>query len=108
MSPPNTRVKAPSEAAKGEIFQVKSLITHPMETGLRIDEDGSVIPRKLINKFSCRYNDVEVFGADFHEAVSANPYVEFYLRATQSGQLEFIWHEDGGEVYRLEHNLAVA
>jgi sulfur-oxidizing protein SoxZ len=78
-----------------------------METGLRRDDQGDVIPRKIINRFSCRYNDALVFGVDLHEAVAANPYLEFYLRATKSGRLEFVWEEDGGRIYSLTHQLMV-
>ena len=108
MVTPTPRVQVPNTAAKGEIFQVKALISHQMETGLRHDDQGNVIPRKIINKFVCRYNDVVVFSVDLHEAVAANPYIEFYLRATESGRLEFIWEEDGGGVYSLAHELMVA
>jgi sulfur-oxidizing protein SoxZ len=66
-----------------------------------------VIPRKIINKFACRCNDVVVFSVDLHEAIAANPYIEFYLRATESGRLEFIWEEDGGYSYALTHQLTV-
>jgi sulfur-oxidizing protein SoxZ len=107
MFTPTPRVQAPSAAAKGEIFQIKALISHQMETGLRRDDQGNVIPRKIINRFVCRYNDVVVFGVDLHEAVAANPYIEFYLRATESGRLEFVWEEDGGGVYALAHELTV-
>jgi sulfur-oxidizing protein SoxZ len=107
MFTPTPRVQVPNAAAKGEVFQIKALISHPMETGLRRDEQGDVIPRKIINKFVCRYNDVVVFDADLHEAVAANPYIEFYLRATESGRLEFIWEEDGGHIYSLTHQLMV-
>ena len=78
-----------------------------METGLRRDPQGEVIPRKIINRFSCRYNDVVVFDVDLHEAMAANPYLEFYLRATESGRLEFIWEEDGDHTYVLTHQLTV-
>jgi len=98
----------PSAAAKGEVFPVKTLISHQMETGLRRDDQGNVIPRKIINKFTCRYNDVVVFSVDLHEAVAANPFIEFYLRATESGRLAFVWEEDGGGTYALEHHLTVA
>ena len=101
------RVSVPQAAATGEILPVKALITHVMETGLRRDDRGEVIPRKIINKFVCRYAGIEVFSADLHESVAANPYVEFHLRATQSGLLEFIWQEDGGAVSRVEHHLMV-
>jgi sulfur-oxidizing protein SoxZ len=108
MFTPTPRVQVPNAAAKGEILQIKALISHQMETGLRRDNQGDVIPRKIINKFVCRYNDDVVFGVDLHEAVAANPYIEFYLRATESGRLEFVWEEDGGGVYSLAHHLMVS
>lgn len=101
------RVQVPSTATKGEIFQVRTLITHQMETGLRRDTRGNVIPRKIINRFTCRYNGAPAFSVDLHEAVAANPYLEFYLRATESGRIEFVWEEDGGAVYVLEQDLTV-
>ena len=107
MITPTPRVVVPSNAAKGQDFPVKSLIKHQMETGLRHDDQGKSIPRKIIYKFVCRYNDAVVFSADLHEAVSANPFLEFTLRATESGRLEFIWEEDGGAVYALSHQLTV-
>ena len=107
MATPQPRVQLPDTVARGEVFQVKSLISHRMETGLRLDDKGDVIPRKIINKFVCRYNDAEVFSVDLHEAVAANPYFEFYLRATESGRLEFVWEEDGGAVFSLAHQLNV-
>ncbi len=107
MTNPTPRVLAPSTAAKGEVFQLKTIISHPMETGLRHDDQGEVIPRKIINRFVCRYGGAVAFSVDLHEAVAANPYLEFYLRATESGQLEFVWEEDGGDVYSLSHDLMV-
>jgi len=101
------RVQVPSSVSKGEVFQIKALISHRMETGLRRDYEGNIIPRDIINKFVCRYNGVDVFTVDLHEAVSANPYFEFYLRATENGQLEFVWYEDGGKLYSLAHQLVV-
>ena len=108
MVTPVPRIQAPSAAAKGEVFQVKAIISHPMETGLRHDERGTPIRRVIINTFRCRYNDEVVFSVELHEAVAANPYLEFYLRATQSGRLEFVWEEDGGGVYTLSHDITVS
>ncbi len=101
------RVQAPGVVAKHEVFQVRTLISHPMETGLRRDSAGTPIPRNLINKFTCKYNDVVVFSADLHESVSANPFLSFYVRAEDSGQLVYIWEEDGGAVFTLENPLTV-
>ena len=108
MTTPTPRVLVPSGATKGEVFQVRTIISHQMETGLRHDKQGRVVPRKIINRFACRYGGVEVFSVDLHEAMAANPFIEFYLRATESGRLEFVWEEDGGGIYMLEHHLTVA
>jgi sulfur-oxidizing protein SoxZ len=107
MVTPNPRVQVPGTAARGELLQIKTLISHQMETGLRYDSQGKVIPRQIINKFVCRYNDEEVFSVDLHEAMAANPYLEFYVRATENGRLHFEWQEDGGAVYTLESALTV-
>jgi sulfur-oxidizing protein SoxZ len=107
MFTPTPRVQVPEAVPKGEVFKVKALISHPMETGLRRDVEGRAIPRKIINKFTCRYNEIVVFSADLHEAVAASPYIEFHLRATESGRLEFVWEEDGGSVIALRHAISV-
>lgn len=101
------RVQAPATAAKGQVFEVKTLISHPMETGLRRGEDGLVIPRKLVNSFACRYDGAVVFSIDLHEAMAANPYLSFYVRAEESGTLAFTWEEDGGATLTLEKPLEV-
>jgi len=90
------RVKVPNKAKKGEIVEIKTLISHPMETGQRKDAQGNTIPRKIINKLAVTYNGKEVFVADMAPAISANPYVSFFLRADESGTVEFTWFEDGG------------
>lgn len=108
MSTPSPRVQVPYSATKGEIIQIKALIVHQMETGLRRDGNGDVIPRKIINRFICRYHGDVAFSVDLKEAIAANPYFEFYLRATASGQLDFIWKEDGGRTFALHHDLLVA
>lgn len=107
MAIPEPRVQVPESVLEGAPFQVKALINHPMETGLRHDERGRPIPRKIIKRFVCRYDGAEVFSVDLHEAVSANPFIEFRLRAAATGRMEFIWEEDGGRVFALAHRLVV-
>lgn len=102
------RIKVPKSAAKGEIVEIKTLISHKMETGLRKDRDGKIIPRQIINKFTCTLNDKLVFSADWYPAVSANPYMAFNLRASESGTLNFTWHDDNGETYSASANIAVS
>ncbi len=108
MASAKPRIKVPKSAVKGEVVEIKTLISHKMETGLRKDKDGQVIPRQIINKFTCTFNDKVVFSADWHPAISANPYMAFHIRATESGKLEFTWHDDNGETYSKSANLAVS
>jgi sulfur-oxidizing protein SoxZ len=102
------RVKVPKTAAKGEIIEIKTLISHKMESGQRKDKKtGEKIPRMIINKFTCTYNGVEVFSADWHPAISTNPYMSFNTVATESGTLEFIWVDDEGASYSKSAKITV-
>jgi sulfur-oxidizing protein SoxZ len=101
------RIRVPSQARSGEIIEIKTLISHPMETGYRRDTQGQLIPRHIIHTFTCTYNGVEVFRADWYPAVAANPYLAFYTVATESGQLRFDWLDEDGTVYRAEAEITV-
>ncbi|HEX9868362.1 MAG TPA: thiosulfate oxidation carrier complex protein SoxZ [Candidatus Tectomicrobia bacterium] len=101
------RVRMPSQAKQGDVIEIKTLISHPMETGYRRDTQGQLIPRQIIRTFTCTYNGTEVFRADWHPAVAANPYLAFYTVATESGQLRFEWVDEAGTVYRAEAEITV-
>ena len=107
MVTPTIRVKSPIEAKRGSVIEIMTLISHTMVTGLRKDKEGKVIPRNIINKFLCIYNDELVFKAELHEAISANPIIQFNFVSEQSGTLELIWHEDGGQIYTTKRELRV-
>ncbi len=101
------RVKLPDRVKKGEVFEIKTLISHPMESGQRKDGAGKTIPRMIINKFVCRYNGREVFSADWAPAISANPYLSFFTTATASGKLDFEWTDDEGKKYVYTAELKI-
>jgi sulfur-oxidizing protein SoxZ len=101
------RLKVPKEAKKGEIIEIKTLLSHPMETGLRKDAAGKVIPRKIINKFACEFNGKPVFSADIEPAVAANPYIQFNARVEESGTFKFTWTDDDGTVTTTEESIKV-
>jgi sulfur-oxidizing protein SoxZ len=105
MSKPRIRVSSP--ARQGEVVEIKTLLSHPMETGHRRDVYGRLIPRRIIHTFICTYNGEEVFRADWHPAVAANPYLTFYTVATESGRLRFAWIDDDGTVYATEADITV-
>ena len=101
------RVKVPKSAEAGEVVTIKTLISHPMESGQRKAKDGSKIPRQIINKFTATFNGQMAFSADLEPAVSANPYFEFELKVPESGTLAFEWVDDDGSVYTEEKEIAV-
>lgn len=107
MATPKPRVKVPAKAAKGEVVTIKTLISHDMESGQRKDKDGKVIPRKIINKFSCTFNEQPVFSCDLAPAISANPYLEFTAKVAESGTFAFTWVDDDGSVYTAENKITV-
>ena len=96
------------EAKKGDIVEVKALVSHIMETGQRKDRDGKVIPRKILNKFTCTVNGKEVFAADFEPAVSANPYIQFKFKAQESGPVVLTWIDDDGSKIVGEDSITVS
>ena len=101
------RLKVPKEAKKGEIIELKTLIAHVMETGLRKDPQGNIIPRKIINKFTCEFNGKPVFSVDIEPAVAANPYMQFTAKVEESGTFKFSWTDDDGTVTTAEQQIAV-
>lgn len=107
MATPKPRVKVPKTAKAGETIVIKTLISHEMESGQRKDKDGKVIPRKIINRFTCEFNGQPVFSCDIDPAISANPYFEFSAKMTESGTFKFSWVDDDGSTYTDEQTIEV-
>lgn len=91
-----TLINAPKTAKRGDVIEIRATIGHPMETGYRPDDNGKILARDIIKKFSCRYNGELVFSAEMFSAISANPYLAFYTVATESGTLALTWEGDNG------------
>jgi sulfur-oxidizing protein SoxZ len=89
-------INVPARAKRGEIIEIKTLMSHIMETGYRRTAAGEVVPRDIITSFTCRYNGVEVFRADLFPAIAANPFITFFTVATESGKFDFDWVGDEG------------
>ena len=101
------RVKVPKTASKGDVLEIKTLITHKMESGQRKDKKGQKIPRMIINKFTCTYNNKVVFESDWHPAISANPYMAFYVKAEESGEIVVKWVDDSGATFEKSASITV-
>lgn len=100
-------VNVPAKVKRGQVFEIKTLISHIMETGFRYTTTGEHVPRDIITFFSCSYNGEEIFRADLYPAISANPFLAFFTTATESGTLKFTWTGDNGFAETATAKIAV-
>ncbi len=82
---PSALINVPAKAKRGDVIEIKTLMSHIMETGFRHTATGEVIPRDIITSFACRYNGAEIFRADLFPAIAANPFITFFTTATAKG-----------------------
>jgi len=101
------RVRVPRSAVAGEAFEIKSLISHIMESGRRKDSDGNNIPRSIINTFTCDFNGENVITAELQGAISTNPYFQFEATIEEAGTFTFTWLDDNGSVYTDSKDIAL-
>lgn len=89
-------VNVPATVKRGEVVEIKTLVQHVMETGFRRTQLGVAVPRDIIRQFVCTYNGEEIFRAEFHPAIAANPLLTFTTVAAESGTIAFTWTGDKG------------
>lgn len=100
-------VKVPKQARAGDVVTVRVLIRHVMESGHRRDRIGELIPRNIVHSFAARYDGEEIVRIDLQPGIAANPYLEFRLVATVSGNIEFEWSDDDGNTHTQTAALKV-
>jgi sulfur-oxidizing protein SoxZ len=97
----------PAQARVGDIIEVRALVQHAMETGLRVAADGRLVARDLVRRVECRVDGELVFAADLHAAVAANPFLSFHLRAVRSASVVVSWSGDRGFAHSETAQLVV-
>ena len=102
------RVRVPREASAGESVSIRTLISHPMESGQRRDGDGNTIPRSIINRFTCDFGGQNVIDVTLEPAISTNPYFQFEAVVNESGTFSFTWYDDDGSIYEESADIAVS
>jgi len=101
------RINVPKTARRGEIIEIRTLISHVMENGFRRTHLGVALPRDIITSFTCSYNGVEVCRVSLYPSIAANPFVSFTTVATESGTLIFNWQGDNGFRHRETARITV-
>jgi sulfur-oxidizing protein SoxZ len=91
------RIQVPPSVHRGETFEIRVLVQHPMETGFRRDLNGQSIPTNIVDKLVARYGGRVIFSAELGTGIAANPYIVFYAVAGESGPIDVEWSDDRGE-----------
>jgi len=83
----------------GDVADVRALISHPMETGLRKDPaNGQAIALHFIKTVMITHNGVVVMEAQWAQAMSRNPYLNVRVRNANPGdEIEISWVDNRGE-----------
>lgn len=102
----NMRMRA---QLKGEITEVKVLMTHPMETGRRKNDFGEVIPAHFIQLVTATLNGKIILEAQWGTGISKNPYLTFHLRTAKVGDvIKVTWLDNLGKTGEGEIAVTLA
>ena len=89
------RVRATEQ---GGVTEVKVLMRHDMETGLRKDAAGKLVAAHFIQHFTVRHKDKEVFSAQLGPAISKDPFIGFKFKGGVKGdKIVVTWIDNQGE-----------
>lgn len=78
--------------------EVKVLMAHPEETGLRKGPDGAVVPAHFISNVTVQCAGREVLRAQWGAAISRNPFLQFAFRGAERGQeITVTWIDNHGD-----------
>jgi sulfur-oxidizing protein SoxZ len=86
-----TKIRA---SMAGDVADIKILMTHPMENGLRKGADGKLIPANFIRNVTVTIGGKTYLDAQWGGGVSKDPYLVFRARGAKSGDKIVIAYED--------------
>jgi sulfur-oxidizing protein SoxZ len=83
---------------KDGITEVRVLMAHAMEGGLRKDAAGVIVPAHYINDVKAMHGDRVVLSAKWGTAVSQNPFLQFRFKGAKAGdKLTVSWVDNKGD-----------
>lgn len=91
-------IKIRAKESNGTV-EVKCLMNHPMETGLRKDsKTGKMIPAHFIQEVDATAGGKKVMTAYWSGGISKNPYLAFSFEGGSKGdELTISWVDNMGE-----------
>ena len=93
---------------KGDVAEIKALMPHPMESGVRVNADtGETVPKHYIQEVVCKLNGNVVTTAFWGTGVSKDPYMAFKVKGAKAGdKLEISWKDNTGDTSVAEVALS--
>lgn len=90
-----SKIKIIAKSA-GDLITVKTLMKHPMESGVGKDKMGRTIPAHFIQEVVVENNGVPVLTAHFSAAVSKNPYLSTKIPGRSGDEIAISWRDNQG------------
>lgn len=92
---------------KGDVAEVRVLMSHPMETGQRKDNDGKTVPAHFIQTMSITLNGKTVVSGQLGTSVSRNPVFGFKIKGAKAGdKVAVSWADNKGDKRTDEATVA--
>ena len=92
---------------KDGVTDVRVLMSHPMETGLRKDSAGKTIPALYINDVKASSGGKTVMAAKWGQAISQNPFLQFRFKGAKVGdKVTVTWTDNSGDTRTDEVAIA--
>jgi len=96
MANTDSKINVRSAVKKG-VATIRLLVDHPMETGMRNEKKGNLIPAKFIQELTCEHGGNMVLDAQLNGSVSTNPYVKFKFSGAKDGDnIKVSWSDNTG------------
>lgn len=83
---------------KGDVAEVRVLMSHPMETGTRKEADGKLVPAHFIQNMTVALNGKTVISGQIAGSVSKNPVFGFKVKGAKAGdKIAVSWIDNKGD-----------
>ena len=94
---------------RGEVTDIKILISHPMETGQRKDAEGNAIPAHFIQQVTVTLNGKTLLTTQWGTAIARNPFLGLRTTAAKLGdKIAVTWTDTKGEQRTDETTVTAA
>ncbi|OHC62638.1 MAG: thiosulfate oxidation carrier complex protein SoxZ [Rhodocyclales bacterium GWA2_65_20] len=83
---------------KGDVTEIRVLVNHPMETGMRKDGDGNTVPAHYIQSFAVDIGGRRVIQGQTGTSIARNPVFAMKVKGVKAGdEVVVSWVDNKGD-----------